>query len=208
MKLSREFIEANKGFYPWLDELYVVISSIEKNLLQHPDIAIESCKALLESIANTTLQILDSTYVKDESIEVHKLLKKAKDKLLSFDVEAEESILTKATSLLHGIAEIRNKRGDISHGRALPKELRSSIQLAKLIKSTTDGVAAYFLYLLCEVMNLDTEIQYEDNPKFNEYLDDSLDVGDITSQSPSYILFAIDPISYFDRLELYLSENH
>lgn len=208
MKLSREFIEANKDFYPWLSEFYVVISSIENNLLQHPDISIESCKALLESIANTTLQKLDTTHVKDNNIEVHKLLKKAKEKLLTFDVEAEDDILVKAISLLHGIAEIRNKRGDISHGRALPKELRSSIQLAKLIKSTTDGIASYFLYLLCEAMNLDPGIKYEDNPIFNEYLDDSLDVGDITGQSPSYILFTIDPISYSDRLELYLSEDN
>lgn len=57
-------------------------------------------------------------------------------------------------------------------------------------------------------MNLDAKIQYGDNPTFNEYLDDSLNVGDITGQSPSYILFTIDPISYFDRLEFYLSENN
>ncbi|MEL7076467.1 MAG: abortive infection family protein [Cyanobacteria bacterium J06582_2] len=49
------------------------------------------------------------------------------------------------SGLTSAIAYLRNARGDISHGRAVPKALKSDVELAKLIMEITNSLLRYTL---------------------------------------------------------------
>ena len=101
---------------------------------------------------------------------------------------------------------LRNERGDISHGKSAPKLTSSSPQLAKLIVNTTDGLAAF---LLDELFSLDLSdldpLQYEDNPVFNEYLEELSPLSSEISYSKA--LFDQDFVSYEEQLEDFKAEQ-
>ncbi len=206
MILTRGLIDKNITPNEWLSELETLLAEIEDNIEINPDISIESCKSLLESIAKNILLRLDATYSEQQvkKLDVHVLLKQAGNKLAEKNTEGEYELISRLTSVVHHIAEIRNARGDISHGRALPKEVRSTIHFAKTIKSLTDGFASYLLYLFLSIdLQYKEPMQYEDNPDFNYQLDEANPLAGI---SFSKALFDQDFVAYEEGLESYKSE--
>ncbi|MFA5922605.1 MAG: hypothetical protein WC856_15165, partial [Methylococcaceae bacterium] len=98
-----------------------------------------------------------------------------------------------------------NERGDISHGKTLPKKTRSSVQLAKTIKSFTDAFASYLLYLFLSIdLSYQEPLRYEENPDFNQFLDEinPMTGGLLYSKA----LFHQDLTSYEEELETYKSD--
>jgi hypothetical protein len=143
----------------------------------------------------------DERKVKNQDVTV--IVKGAKDKL-SEKIDGEYDLITRFTNVLHHIAEIRNSRGEISHGKPLPMGERSSVQSAKSIKSFTDGFASYLLHLLLSIeLPPPEKILYEDNPKFNSTLDEEYQLGII---SYSKALYEQDYVAYEEELENYISE--
>lgn len=202
MDLTRSIVNLNIEKNEWLNELETLLSEIEANIENEPDISIESCKSLLESIARNILSRLDPTYDEKSTrgIDPTALLKNAKDRLLEKSSENEEVLIVRLTSVVQVINELRNQRGDIAHGRNLPKKMRSSIQLAQAIKSFTDGFASYLLYLYFSIDLTYTEpIKYEDNPDFNDYLDEENPIKGIVKYSKAF--FDQDHVAYESELE-------
>ena len=82
------------------------------------------------------------------------------------------------------ISLLRNARGDISHGRAVPKRLASHHGLAKASNEVTGSLLSYMLssYFIAkleapkpvepEEPKPDFDLDYKDNPDFNDYLDE------------------------------------
>lgn len=204
MILTRDVIALNLAKNEWISEFETLLLAIEANVESEPDIAIESCKSLLESIAKTILNKLDATYndKKANDTAVHTLLGNAKQLLLENVSENQEAIITRFTSSVQAINDVRNASGDISHGKKLPKEKRSSVQFAKTIKSFTDSFASYLLYLFLSIdFSYQEPPKYEDNQEFNEKLDEANPIGERLLYSKA--LFDQDFLVYEDLLDSY-----
>lgn len=206
MQLTRAIIEKHIESKEWLSEFETLLAEIESNIESEPDISIESCKSLLEQIAKNILFRLDAAHDvrASNNKEAHVLLREAKNQLIVKAIENEDSILHRMSSVVQVINEIRNERGDVSHGKHLPKMARSSVQLAKSISAFTDGLASYLLYLFFTIdLSYQEPIRYEDYPDFNNSLDESYQLEGI---SYSRALFDQDYVAYQEALENHKAE--
>lgn len=204
MKQTTDILKALESRYTNIDYYQTIIQKIEENVESHPDICIESCKALLEGLSKFIWQQLDNSY---DSIRVEKgeyklqELFKCSLRQLSNKCELfEEDFINRTGSIIHLLGEIRTKRGDISHGKLSPKEHFSDLAFAKLAFNVTDGIASYLLFCF-DTIPVIKELEFEDNPEFNEWLDSE---NPINNLSYSKALFDQDQIAYELELENYL----
>lgn len=151
-----------------------IIEAAELNEEIHPDITIECCASLLQGISKTIVyRITPSTDRKSfESQSSQFQLKAAIFCLTEHDDLIELEFARRAHSLVQVLGELRNARGDISHGRAVPKELTSDRSLARLTLSVTEAIARYMLASFFAIrLAPPRAISYEDNEDFNTWLD-------------------------------------
>lgn len=175
MELTKQAILKHKQDIEGLDGYIVVINEIENNVSVNPDIAIESCKSLIEGLSKKALELLSEEYQTNKGvrklcdnklpvlvtkafecvyknkfeIDIHNSLYKlikGKDKLNKFIKLNSDAIFENANDAIQKIVAIRDNRGDISHGRIYPKKEESEIQLAKSIVSITDGICSFMIY--------------------------------------------------------------
>jgi hypothetical protein len=191
MEYVKEIIAINKqkDKYKYFEYYEEIISTIEKHVVSNPDIAIESCKSLVEGVSKTILKTLDLTL---NDIEINKfdfqpLFKKAMSALADKHETFEQDFVNRSNALIHLLGEIRNRRGDISHGRLAPKEEYSSHHFSALIVRMTDSILHYILahYFSIELLS-DDDIQYEDNFDFNEILDKTYPLDNICYSKALY----------------------
>jgi len=128
-------------------------------------------------------------------MDVMPLFKRAAIKLAEYDEELELDFINRTASLIHNFGQIRNQRGDISHGRAAPKEVYSSSQFSHLVARVTEALAFYVLdhFFRVQVPG-ETAVKYEDNSDFNDMLDA---VNPMGSLSFSKALYDQDNVSYW-----------
>ena len=104
------------------------------------------------------------------------------------------------------LGEVRNNRGDISHGRLSPKEEVSTPELARLVFDMTKAFLTYILNIFFAVKRkqIAEETKYEDNEEFNNYLDEQNEL----EGKLSYIraLFDQDNLSYIGQFESFTNE--
>ncbi len=204
MHLTRKIIDKHIINNQWLSEFETLLAEIETNIETEPDISIESCKSLLESIAKNILLRLEGGYdeKKVNGENTHVLFQEAGNALTGKKPKNEQVAIEKFISVAQHLAKIRNERGDISHGKIYPKKPRSSINFAETIKSFTDGFASYLLCLFFEIdLSYKEPMQYEDNTNFNKSLDEELPIVGIKY---SKALFEQDFTDYKERLEDYI----
>ncbi|MDX6527928.1 MAG: hypothetical protein QOH41_218 [Blastocatellia bacterium] len=207
MQLVRTLISQNNDKYEHFSYYEGIIDVIEQKIQSHPDICIESCKSLIEGVSKTIIKRLDVTATDGElnKIDVMPLFKRAANKLAEYDEELELDFINRTASLIHNFGEIRNKRGDISHGRAAPKTTYSSPQFSNLVARVTEALAFYVLDHFFRLQLPDeTEVKYEDNFDFNEMLDTANPMG---SLSFSKALFDQDNVYYCEQLLDYQAEQ-
>ena len=115
-----------------------------------------------------------------------------------------EIALPRACSTVARIAgEIRNARGDISHGKAVPKELESDASLARLALDVTEALTRY---LFAHLIRLDDkEILYSEFPELNAELDELGPKIGLTHYSR--LLFEHDFPAYEGAVDRYNSER-
>jgi hypothetical protein len=101
------------------------------------------------------------------------------------------------------IGNIRNDRGDISHGRLSPKPEQSDTHFSNFVMALTDSFASYLLISFSKV-SITKELEYEDNIDFNEWLDNENPLGNL---SYSKALFTQDQVAYEEELENYLDDK-
>jgi hypothetical protein len=98
----------------------VVVDKIIENQSANPDIAIESCKSLVEGLSKSILKHTDKSYRDSQrpAEEMLPLFKKAVNALADRGANVEEQFTKAVGNLIHQLGSIRNERGDISHGKS------------------------------------------------------------------------------------------
>lgn len=202
MKQTKDILKALESRYTNIDYYQTIIQKIEENVESHPDICIESCKALLEGLSKFIWKQIDLSYdaLVADKMDFHPVVRQAMTKLADYNEDIELDFVNKVNKLIVSIGEVRNKRGDISHGKLSPKEYFSDSQFAQLVMNITDNMLYYVLHSFSKV-SLIKELEYEDNPEFNEWLDNE---NPIANLSYSKALFDQDQVAYEQELENYI----
>jgi hypothetical protein len=207
MRQTKDILKTLENRYTNIDYYQTIIQKIEENVEIHPDICIESCKALLEGLSKFIWQQLDSNYdftkVEKGEIKLQELFKSSLKKLSNKCELFEEDFVNRVGSIIHLLGEIRTKRGDISHGKLSPKEHFSDLAFAKLVYNVTDGIAFYLLQCFSTIP-VEKVLEYEDNNEFNEKLDNE---NPISNLSYSKALFDQDQEAYEQELQLYIDDK-
>ncbi|RZT58237.1 abortive infection Abi-like protein [Sphingomonas sp. BK036] len=191
MRRVIKLIKENEQRFPECAKYYVpLIGKARRNLVKHPDISIETCKALLEGISKTVLIITKPEWDRQriEKMTFAKLVTHAMQDLRDNDDVVEDEFKSHVVSFSQSLATLRNHRSDISHGRGAPKAMESSRRFALLSFHTSEAIALYMLEAYFErrtaalvvLPDSDDEqplpgglpdIEYEDNQEFNDELD-------------------------------------
>lgn len=202
MRQTKDILKALESRYTNIDYYQTIIQKIEENVESHPDISIESCKALLEGLSKFIWKQIDLSYdaLVADKMDFHPVVRQAMTKLADLNEDIELDFVNKLNKLIVSIGEVRNKRGDISHGKLSPKEYFSDSQFANLVMNITDNMLYYVLHSFSKV-SLIKELEYEDHPEFNEWLDNE---NPIANLSYSKALFDQDQVAYEQELENYL----
>ena len=119
------------------------------------------------------------------------------------DLEFESDFSKRLLEVLDILGNIRNDRGDISHGRLAPKPETSDSHFSNFVMALTDSFASYLLISFSRI-SLPKELKYEDNAEFNEWLDNENPLGNL---SYSKALFDQDQVAYEEELENYLNDK-
>lgn len=186
----------------------VIVSKITENQSANPDIAIESCKSLVEGLSKSILKHTDKSYRDSQrpTEDLSPLFKKAVNALANRGANIEEQFTKTVGNLIHQLGSIRNERGDISHGKSAPKLISSSPHFASLVVQATDGLASF---LLQELFALDLSdfipFEYDDNSDFNGYLDEIYPMEG--GLSYSHALFNQDVVAYKEQLKDFKNEQ-
>lgn len=152
-----------------------IIEKAERNEIGHPDITIECCASLFQGIAKTIVYRLDPPSDKPqfERESIQRQVKAAFRCLERSDDAMELAFPVAVENMIRIVGELRNFRGDISHGRVVPKELQSDRSLARLVLNVSESVIRYMLasYFAIRPTAL-PEIPYSENEAFNDDLDE------------------------------------
>lgn len=204
MKQTREILEQLEKQYFNIDYYYKIVEKIEENVNTHPDISIECCKSLIEGLSKFILKQIEQTYdeIAIDGLNFQLLVKKSLFELSKYNEDIEIDFINKANKLIVSIGEIRNKRGDLSHGKLSPKEVLSDRHFSNLIMSMTDGMLYYILNCFSNII-ITKVLEYDDNQEFNENLDNENKFGFL---SYSKALFDQDIEAYKQELFNYTDE--
>ncbi|MCK9435960.1 MAG: abortive infection family protein [Synergistaceae bacterium] len=203
MEKVREIISANLLKHSQFEEYFKIIEIIEEHTFLNPDVCIESCKALVEGISKTILINLDNTKTTDniDKDDLPKLFKDAMRKLSEECEDLEGDFAARFSAIIQVIAEIRNKRSDISHGRMAPKFIFSSSKLASTVVNMTDSMLEYILEHYFSIDHYkDGILDYnsEQMEAYNDWLDESVDFP-IKKARYSKLLYENDYDEYESR---------
>ena len=175
MQTLREIIERHSEENSEFRYYIPIIEKAERNEVDHPDITIECCASLFQGLSKTIVKRLDPVSF-DENFENQPLQKQVKLAfrcLAAGDDALEFAFPVAAENLVRVVGTLRNQRGDISHGRAVPKELHSDRSLARLVLNVAEPIMRYMLatFFALQPQRL-VAPPYEDSGRFNAYLDD------------------------------------
>lgn len=210
MQTLRELIERHSEENSEFRYYIKHIDEAEANEIAHPDITIECCTALFQGVSKTIVNRIGSPDQQKgfESEKLHNQVRTAFHCLKAQDQDdvLEDVLPTRALSLVQVLAELRNARGDISHGRAVPKELQSDRSLARLVLNLTEAVIRYMLASFFALQPERTFIPpYEDNEAFNDHLDEDTTLPGKLSYSRA--LHDQYPEDYVIQLKEYTDEQ-
>lgn len=213
MKLVRETINKNISSYPDFEYYFTILDKIEQHEITQPDICIESCKSLIEGVSKSVIIRLDNTISQKEvnKMDLLPLYRKAMNVLSDkSNEEIELDFLIRFSQIIQILGELRNQRGDISHGKSVPKENVSSQYFAQTIKGFTDHIVFYILNHFFLIEQVDTDkLEYEDLSleDFNLYLNAKVEQFPIENIAYSRALYDYDYISYKIEYDKYMTDK-
>lgn len=179
-----KLITENTSKFPEFVYHLKLFKKARRNKKTHPDICIEVCKALLEGVSKSIIERLDLSATREEldNLVVMPLVKQALTLLKYYDNVLEDDFVKRSVSFTQGVAELRNARGDISHGKATPKRIESTEAFASMVLQNAESLLTYMLASFFAIQeehelakfNVDNslDISYEENPDFNNQLDE------------------------------------
>lgn len=202
MKQTKDILAQLEAEYSNIDYYQLIIDKIEENVTDNPDIAIESCKSLFEGLGKFIVLNLDKSlnFTVVDGFKYKRAITKAVELLENEDETFESDFSKSLLKSLENLGNIRNDRGDISHGRLSPKPLDSDAHFSVFIVSLSDSFASYLLKSFSKVPRV-KQLEYEDNPDFNEKLDIENDFGFLIY---SKALFEQDLVAYEQELQDYI----
>lgn len=176
-------------------------------------LVLDTSKAFLESLFKTILS--DRVTEPDLTLDMSPLYKSVRDILpLNNNAKACDILKKLTNSIVHNVADLRNKYGAASHGDDGYFKNPIDISEAEMIAHVVDGMAG-FLYRKHKTYGdpaLAARIYYKDYPEFNDFLDGQYDAyhmplgeGKSLDLPPSMILFSADESMYREMLLQYLS---
>jgi len=202
MEKTRAIISANIEKHSHFEEYYKIIDIIRDNEYENPDICIESCKALIEGISKTIIVNLDNTKTSEniDDDNLPKLFKQSMNLLTDNCEDIEGDFILRFSGIIQVLGEIRNKRGDISHGRMAPKAIFSSYKLATSVKNMTESILEYVLehYFALDLSDGKLDYNSREMEAYNNWLDENTDFP-IKKAKYSQLLFENDPEEYENR---------
>lgn len=206
MPLTRNIIDKHDDTHEEFGYYKTIVEKIEENHKSNPDISIESCKSLIEGISKTILLRLNKSLTEEKvnGFDAHIIFRKCCNNL-GKNQPLEIEFSRQGYNLVKRMAELRNERGDISHGKVSPKSTLSAKESALMIMGVTDSIAHYLLIHFFKIdLSSQEEIKYGKNENFNVYLDESYpELG----LSYSMALFDQDPVAYEEQLKDYNDEQ-
>jgi hypothetical protein len=192
------------------------ISAIE-NYHQDLNMGVSSdcCNSLLQSICRTIITQIDSVAVGSaNSMRTDQLIRKAVTLLQKNDDVYERDFVSQLGKIGIYINGIRNSRGELSHGRHIPKELINDQDLSRLLREITESLSRYlissfFSFKLEKIEEgaviKEDFIEYEKNPEFNVLLDEEYPYdGKLLYSQALYKLYYED---YDIQLRAFLDEQ-
>lgn len=213
MDSLKSLIIRNLDQFPDFEYYIPIIEEAERNQQPHPDIAIECCLSLIQGISKTIILFLDPKEDK-RALEKGSVVQQFKNatKLIQINNDVHEHLFPcQCATLAKAIGELRNARGDISHGRAVPKIVQSDLELSRLVMEITESLLRYtlasFFAIALEELAQQEEviIRYEDNPEFNDSLDELYPYeGKLLYSQALYQLYYED---YEIQLQAFLDEQ-
>lgn len=180
MDRVKDIIARNKHSFPEFEYYIGISEKAENNVSKHPDICLETCKALLEGISKSLLERLDPNVTRQivDNWGFKRLLKSAANLFAADGNVIEDHFVKVCSDLADALGNLRNARGDISHGRAAPKHDQSNERLSKLSLEMSAGLAYYLLdsFFVHAAIPKEEEpseeyVEYDVNEDFNEFLD-------------------------------------
>ncbi len=203
MNLIVNLINANKKEYPEFEYYLLHTEKINNNKLSYPDITIETCKSFIEGVSKTILNKLDSSF--DEKLatsgrnpkSVQQLFKLALEKISKYNVDFEESFIHSSGQIINVISSIRTERGDISHGKSVPKIYNSTPEFAEMLANVTEQILVYVLNSFFKI-KLSEKLNYDSLEEYNKWLDESIEFP-VKKALYSKILYENDYDEYEQR---------
>jgi hypothetical protein len=195
----RDIIKSYKSTHEDFTYYEAIIEKVEENIQKSPDISIESCKSLIEGISKTILLRLDvtQTQTKVDKLDFPELYRQVCWALQRHS-QIEVDYIHRTSAMIQRLAELRTRRGDISHGKAVPKIDRSTISSAKMIMVVTDAIAHYMLEAFFRIdLSYKEDVKYADYEDFNFELDE---INPVKGLSYSRALFDQDNVTYMELL--------
>ena len=174
MQSVKELIERYADQHSEFCYYISIIEKAERNEIDHPDITIECCASLFQGVSKSIVHRLNMNCDRNvfDNEKIQQQVKAALKCLKENDDIVEDEFVRACENLTRMIGTLRNTRGDISHGRSVPKELQSDRSLARLVLNVSEAVLRYMLASYFSIRP-ETEmlITYDDNPDFNDFVD-------------------------------------
>ncbi len=181
---------------------------------QHPGKIIDEAKCFLESIFRTIdinyhgveqKDRIDRLRMPDLFVEVSQVV------TLSDDDSVSDQLSEMCNQHFTRIGSIRNAEGASSHGRDGHHEAVVGLPEALYVAQTAFAIGTLYFsrYQARADWRTNKRPKYDDNPEFNEWLDEQQDAIEIASTvlTPSEILFNTDPKAYRNALIEFISNN-
>jgi hypothetical protein len=206
-------------YYGAFGEFISAIESYHQDL--NMGVSSDCCNSLIQSICRTIITQIDSVELSEvSSMRTDQLIRKAVTLLQKNDDVYERDFVTQLGKIGIYINGIRNSRGELSHGRHIPKELINDQDLSRLLREITESLSRYLISSLFsfkleqskEESELEEDlIRYEANPEFNELLDEEYPYdGKLLYSQALHALYyedyAIQLQSFLDERELLEAE--
>jgi len=194
------------------------VKALELAVLENTGLAFDLAKTLIESVCKTIITERGGTFDRNDDLPgLFRAATRAVPFLpadLASDASARRSLLQTLNGLstaLQGVCELRNTFGFASHGSEGPRPAMEGVQ-AMLAGQAADAIIGFLYRVHRQDLSRPRSVplEYNDNPDFNDWIDDQCEPVQIFSlppYRPSEVLFNVDREAYRDLLTDFNAEE-
>jgi hypothetical protein len=147
VKRHRQEFPIFRDYYGAFAEFTSAIENYHKTL--HVGVSVDCCNSLIHSICKTIITEITSKSAREldcrEYNKTDKLVKEAVKLIQKNDDVYERDFASQLSKIGEHIYNLRTARGEISHGRSIPKALIDDQDLSRLLREITESLARYLM---------------------------------------------------------------